>query len=75
MTSNRKKVLHVGCGPPNPQSLHKQFRGEEWEEIRLDINPDVEPDIVGSITDMSGVVPGHTVELSDDDRDPRHACA
>ena len=55
MTSNRKKVLHVGCGPPNPQSLHKKFRGEEWEEIRLDINPDVEPDMVGSITDMSGV--------------------
>lgn len=50
-----KVVLHVGCGPYNPESLHPRFRGEEWREVRLDIDPGVKPDIVASIVDMSGV--------------------
>jgi SAM-dependent methyltransferase len=29
-----------------------------WREIRLDINPDNEPDIVGSMTDMAAVADG-----------------
>lgn len=48
-------VLHVGCGPRNPATLHKTFHGPEWHEVRLDINPGVNPDIVGTIVDMSGV--------------------
>jgi SAM-dependent methyltransferase len=32
------------------------FRGPEWREIRLDVDPAVQPDIVCSITDMSPVV-------------------
>ncbi len=50
-----KTVLHVGCGPNNPENLDPVFRKEDWREIRLDINPDVKPDIIGTITDMSGV--------------------
>jgi SAM-dependent methyltransferase len=50
-----KCVLHVGCGPANPLSLHERFRGQEWREIRLDIDPHVAPDIVASLTDMSAV--------------------
>ncbi|MFW6303069.1 MAG: class I SAM-dependent methyltransferase [Candidatus Sumerlaeota bacterium] len=50
-----KNVLHVGCGPKNPELLDPMFRGPEWREIRLDIDPDVQPDIVGSLTDMSQV--------------------
>ena len=50
-----KKVLHVGCGFPNPNKLFAWFRGPEWKEIRLDINPEVQPDIVGTMTDMSAV--------------------
>jgi SAM-dependent methyltransferase len=48
-------VLHVGCGPPDHQSLHESFRGPEWHEVRLDIDPGVRPDVIGSITDMSSV--------------------
>ena len=51
----KKTVLHVGCGPPNPAKLHQRFRGDDWTEVRLDINPAVKPDIVASITDMKGV--------------------
>ena len=48
-------VLHVGCGPANPRNLHERFRGPDWKEVRLDIDPGVRPDIVASLTDMHGV--------------------
>ena len=47
--------LHVGCGPLRKKSAGPGFRGDEWEELRLDIDPAVKPDIVGSMTDMSAI--------------------
>ncbi len=49
------KVLHVGCGPKHPLALAPMFRNPAWQEIRLDIDPEVEPDLIGSITDLSAV--------------------
>lgn len=54
-------VLHVGCGSIEDQGLHDSFRGPGWHEIRLDVDPGVEPDVVASITDMSPV-PEATVD-------------
>ena len=51
-------VLHVGCGAPNEETLHRAFRGPEWREVRLDIDPGVEPDIVASMADMPEVASG-----------------
>lgn len=51
-------VLHVGCGAPNPEKLPAPFRGESWREIRFDIDPAVRPDVVGTMTDMSGFADG-----------------
>lgn len=49
-------VLHVGCGAPNPAKLPAAyFPAGLWRELRLDIDPDVAPDIQASITDMSAV--------------------
>jgi SAM-dependent methyltransferase len=48
-------VLHVGCGPRDHYALHESFRGPEWHELRLDVDPGVRPDVVASITDMSPV--------------------
>jgi len=48
-------VLHVGCGPPDHENLHASFRGPEWHEVRLDIDPGVRPDVVASISDMTPV--------------------
>src|ERR1700757_790507 len=48
-----KTVLNVGCGYPLRQKLHRHFHGPEWREIRLDLDPAVQPDIVCSITDMN----------------------
>ena len=53
-----KLVLHVGCGPPDHTSLHESFRGPDWHEVRLDVDPGVKPDVVASITDMSPVPSG-----------------
>ena len=50
-----KTVLNVGCGYPLRQKLHRHFHGPEWREIRLDLDPAVQPDIVCSITDMRPV--------------------
>lgn len=48
-------VLHVGCGMPDEQGLHERFLGPGWHEVRLDVDPDVQPDVIASITDMSPV--------------------
>jgi SAM-dependent methyltransferase len=52
---SEKTVLNVGCGYPLRQKLHQYFHGPEWQEIRLDLDSAVKPDIVCSITDMSPV--------------------
>jgi hypothetical protein len=47
--------LHVGCGPQRQQRTTREFAKPEWSELRLDIDPSVEPDIIGTMTDMSAV--------------------
>lgn len=51
----RRTVLNVGCGYPLRKRLHKHFHGSEWFEVRLYIDPAVQPDILCSITDMRPV--------------------
>ena len=50
----RKTVLHVGCGPADRRSL-PQFFQRGWQEIRLDIDPGVKPDVVASMLDMAPI--------------------
>jgi ubiquinone/menaquinone biosynthesis C-methylase UbiE len=50
-----KAVLHVGCGPKRRDKLHQTFHTDDWQEIRVDINPEVEPDIVGTMTSMPAI--------------------
>jgi len=58
----RRRVLHVGCGHPAAHRLHAAFQDLDWEEIRLDIDPRVKPDIVCSTVDMSRAVESHSVD-------------
>lgn len=59
----RRRVLHVGCGFPSTHRLHASFREhDDWDEIRLDIDERVRPDIVCSTTDMTSVVPSGSVD-------------
>lgn len=50
-----KKVLHVGCGQADLSKLPKGFQDGGWEEVRFDIDPAVNPDIIGTMLDMMGV--------------------
>jgi SAM-dependent methyltransferase len=52
-----KTFLHVGCGFQNKSYL-KGFDNDNWKEIRLDIDKNVNPDIEGTITDMKSVETG-----------------
>jgi predicted SAM-dependent methyltransferase len=45
-----KKLLHVGCGKSDIFQL-KGF-SSSWKETRLDIDPEVNPDITADITDL-----------------------
>ncbi len=47
--------LHVGSGPRNPKKIPVAYQGPEWREVRLDINPEVSPDILGDIRAMPAV--------------------
>lgn len=48
-----KTFLHVGCGPKRKEQTTLAF--EEWNELRFDIDESVQPDLVGTMTDMSSV--------------------
>lgn len=48
-------LLHVGCGPKRKAQTTPGFNTPEWTEVRLDIDPSVAPDIIGTMTDMSAV--------------------
>ena len=52
-----KTFLHVGCGPLNKSSC-LGFNNDNWKEIRFDIDKNVNPDIVGTLTDMKSVETG-----------------
>jgi predicted SAM-dependent methyltransferase len=48
-----KTFLHVGCGPKRKDRTTTAFA--QWNELRFDIDEIVEPDLVGTMTDMSSV--------------------
>ena len=47
--------LHVGCGAKHKDQTTRGFNTPEWHELRLDIDPSVAPDVVGTMTDMAAV--------------------
>jgi predicted SAM-dependent methyltransferase len=48
-----KTFLHVGCGPKRKDRTTAGFA--DWIELRFDIDESVQPDLVGTMTDMSSV--------------------
>ena len=51
--SSTPVFLHVGCGPKHID--HTPFASQSWREIRLDIDPAVKPDVIGTMTDMKAL--------------------
>ena len=52
-----KTVLNVGCGPRGRPHGFAGF-DQGWTELRLDIDPAVAPDVVGTMTDLAAVATG-----------------
>jgi SAM-dependent methyltransferase len=47
-----RRVLNAGSGPRSSRKPNTVFNPADWQEIRIDLDPRVAPDIVGSMTDM-----------------------
>ena len=50
-----KTFLHVGCGPARKEHTTAAFATDDWQELRFDIDLNAQPDIVGTMTDMTAV--------------------
>lgn len=47
------RLLHALCGSSNKSRTTREFGGPDWEEVRMDPQEDVSPDVVSSLLDMS----------------------
>ena len=50
-----KRMLNAGSGPASGP-VHPGFDRSIWKEVRIDIDPRNAPDLVGSISNMRGIV-------------------
>ena len=50
-----KSFLHLGCGRLTKLNSTPEFKTNSWDEVRVDIDESVKPDIVASMTDMSAI--------------------
>jgi SAM-dependent methyltransferase len=48
----QRRILNAGSGPQAARRMASVFLTQEWEEVRLDIDPNVRPTVVGSITEI-----------------------
>ncbi|MET0744921.1 MAG: methyltransferase domain-containing protein [Microvirga sp.] len=49
------RFLHVGCGVKRKSHTVKAFRSPDWDEVTLDIDAAVAPDIVDKLPDLQSV--------------------
>lgn len=47
-----RRVLNIGSGPRSIRQANAIFDPAGWREVRMDLDPAVRPDVVGSMTDM-----------------------
>jgi SAM-dependent methyltransferase len=56
MDGRRKRVLNAGSGPRRTSRAHAFFPPAEFEEVRIDVEAAVAPDLLGSFCDMRALV-------------------
>lgn len=63
MNDSRPVLLHVGSGPKGNRQLHSLFQDPaRWQEIRLDVDPGVAPDILCSVVDLRSHIADSSVD-------------
>jgi len=50
-----KTLLHVGCGHQSKEALPPLDFENEWREVRVDIDPQVKPDVIDDIRTLSTI--------------------
>lgn len=53
-----RTVLHLGAASASPPRLHRRFLDGSWRQLRVDDDPGTVPDVLGSLTDLSGIDSG-----------------
>lgn len=53
-----KTLLHVGCGHQGKETLPPLDFENEWREVRVDIDPGVNPDVIDDIRTLSTIPDG-----------------
>jgi SAM-dependent methyltransferase len=51
-----RTLVNVGCGARNGYTLPDYF--QDWRELRVDVDPAVQPDLVADLTDLSAIADG-----------------
>lgn len=49
------KFLHAACGNNDKARTTREFDTDGWEEVRMDVSPEVKPDVVSSLLDMKSI--------------------
>lgn len=52
-----KIVINAGCGPLGSGRLPAIFH--DWQQLRVDLDPAVDPDVIADITDMAAIPSGY----------------
>lgn len=50
-----RRFLHIGCGLGAKADTTRAFAGDDWQEIRLDIETRARTNVAGSLTDLSAI--------------------
>jgi SAM-dependent methyltransferase len=53
---HERVLVNVGCGPNDAGKLPAYFNG--WQQVRVDVDPAVRPDIIADLTDLSPIADG-----------------
>lgn len=48
-----KTLLNIGCGTSGTERMPAMFNDGSWKHVRVDIDPDVNPDVVASFSNLS----------------------
>ena len=57
-TAGMKTLLHVGCGHQGKEALPPLDFENEWREVRVDIDPGVNPDVIDDIRTLATIPDG-----------------
>jgi SAM-dependent methyltransferase len=55
-TRRDRVLVNVGCGARNSSTLPAYF--DSWQQLRVDVDASVEPDILADLTDLSPIADG-----------------